>query len=146
MARASTIPVLVASRAFVEPQNFLLAFDGGKSAMKAVEHLARSKAFSGLEARILTVGIDSTGASRAIEGAAATLKSAGFDVSHEITEGTPDQVISTRVHVAGRPETEGGADMLVMGAYGHSRIRSLIIGSTTTEMIRACQVPLLLVR
>lgn len=146
VARASTIPVLVASRAFVEPQNFLLAFDGGKSAMKAVEHLARSKAFSGLEARILTVGIDSTGASRAIEGAAATLKSAGFDVSHEITEGTPDQVISTRVHVAGRPETEGGADMLVMGAYGHSRIRSLIIGSTTTEMIRACQVPLLLVR
>jgi nucleotide-binding universal stress UspA family protein len=32
-------------------------------------------------------------------------------------------------------------DMLVMGAYGHSRIRSLIIGSTTTQMIRSCKVP-----
>jgi nucleotide-binding universal stress UspA family protein len=36
--------------------------------------------------------------------------------------------------------------MVVMGAYGHSRIRTLIIGSTTTEMIRSCKVPIVLVR
>ena len=36
--------------------------------------------------------------------------------------------------------------MLVMGAYGRSRIRSLIIGSTTTEMIRSCKVPVVLMR
>ena len=36
--------------------------------------------------------------------------------------------------------------MVLMGAYGHSRIRSLIIGSTTTEMIRSCKVPVVLVR
>jgi nucleotide-binding universal stress UspA family protein len=36
--------------------------------------------------------------------------------------------------------------MVVMGAYGHSRIRSLIIGSTTTEMVRSCKVPVVLVR
>ena len=39
-----------------------------------------------------------------------------------------------------------GIDLLVMGAYGHSRVRSLIIGSTTTEMIRACKIPVLLFR
>jgi len=33
-----------------------------------------------------------------------------------------------------------------MGAYGHSRVRSLIIGSTTTEMIRSCRVPILIMR
>ena len=38
------------------------------------------------------------------------------------------------------------ANLVVMGAYGHSRIRSLIIGSTTTAMIRSCKVPVLLVR
>ncbi|WP_372803402.1 universal stress protein, partial [Paracoccus seriniphilus] len=37
-----------------------------------------------------------------------------------------------------------GFDMLVMGAYGHSRIRSLVIGSTTTEMVRSCKVPVLM--
>ena len=36
--------------------------------------------------------------------------------------------------------------LLVMGAYGHSRIRSLVIGSTTTEMVRSCKVPVLLFR
>jgi nucleotide-binding universal stress UspA family protein len=33
-----------------------------------------------------------------------------------------------------------------MGAYGHSRIRQLLIGSTTTAMIRHSTVPLLLLR
>ena len=144
VVRSSMIPVLVASRAFVEPKSFLLAFDGGKTAMKAVNHLAEAKTFVGLEARIISAGSDGT--KHAIEGAAATLKSAGFEVSHEITEGTPTEVIAQRIHVAGQDANPDGADMLVMGAYGHSRIRRLIIGSTTTEMIRTCQVPLLLVR
>lgn len=146
VVRASAIPVLVASRAFTEPKSFLLAFDGGKSAVKAVDHLATAKTFTGLEARIISAGNDSANATRAIEGAAATLKNAGFEVSHEIVEGTPTEVFATRIHVAGQDANPDGADMLVMGAYGHSRIRNLIIGSTTTEMIRTCQVPLLLVR
>ena len=37
-------------------------------------------------------------------------------------------------------------DLLLMGAYGHNRIRRLIIGSSTTEMLRGCQVPSILFR
>ena len=37
-------------------------------------------------------------------------------------------------------------DLVAMGAYGHSRIRQLIVGSTTTTIIRSCLVPILLVR
>jgi nucleotide-binding universal stress UspA family protein len=33
-----------------------------------------------------------------------------------------------------------------MGAYGHSRIRNLVIGSTTTSMIRNCRIPVMLFR
>ena len=47
------------------------------------------------------------------------------------------------VRCVGHPE---GFGLLVMGAYGHSRIRSLIIGSTTTAMVRAVKVPVLLYR
>ncbi len=39
-----------------------------------------------------------------------------------------------------------GAHMLVMGAYGHSPLRAMIVGSTTTEMVRSCSVPVLLFR
>ena len=55
--------------------------------------------------------------------------------------------------VRGEPETalpqiiaDEEFDLLVMGAYGHSRIRSLMIGSTTTQMIRSCKVPVVLYR
>ncbi len=33
-----------------------------------------------------------------------------------------------------------------MGAYGHSRIRNLVIGSTTSAMVRRCKIPVLLIR
>lgn len=37
-------------------------------------------------------------------------------------------------------------DLLLMGAYGHSRIRHLLVGSTTTEMIRHASMPVLILR
>ena len=53
--------------------------------------------------------------------------------------GQADQVITKAVE-------EHDIDLLVMGAYGHSRIRNLIIGSTTSEMVRSCKIPVVLVR
>jgi nucleotide-binding universal stress UspA family protein len=41
---------------------------------------------------------------------------------------------------------ELGADLLVMGAYGHSRLRENILGGTTREMLEQTVVPLLLSR
>ena len=78
-------------------------------------------------------------ARRALDGAAASLREAGYEVTAEIAPGQPDEVIAERIK-------DGAADVLIMGAYGHSRIRNLIIGSTTTEMVRGCQIPLLLFR
>ena len=39
-----------------------------------------------------------------------------------------------------------GAALLVMGAYGHSRIRQLIVGSTTTTLLRVSELPVLILR
>lgn len=36
------------------------------------------------------------------------------------------------------------ADMLVMGAYGHSRLREAIFGGATRDMMEGCEVPLFL--
>jgi nucleotide-binding universal stress UspA family protein len=36
--------------------------------------------------------------------------------------------------------------ILVMGAYGHSALRTLIFGSTTTTVLRTVRAPVLLVR
>ena len=37
-------------------------------------------------------------------------------------------------------------DLLVMGAYGHSRLQEMILGSTTVRVMRSTQCPILLSR
>jgi len=139
IVRSSAKPVFVASRAFTPIERFLVAYDGGVSSMKAVDHIARSQLFAGLECRLLMVGHDTTDNRRQVEGAKALLEGAGYTVSADVVPGQPDTVISEIV----RDEKIG---LLVMGAYGHSRIRSLVIGSTTTEMVRSCKIPVMLFR
>jgi len=36
------------------------------------------------------------------------------------------------------------ADLLVMGAYGHSRLREFVLGGATREMLRDPRLPVLL--
>ncbi len=139
VVRSSHKPVLVTARAFRPIESFLIAYDGGTSAMKAVDHIARSDLFAGLECRLLGVGAETAETRRRLADAEALLTAGGYRVSADILPGQPDRVIADAV------EAEG-IDLLVMGAYGHSRIRNLIIGSTTTEMIRSCRIPVMLFR
>lgn len=139
IVRASHKPVMVASRAFKPIEKLLIAYDGSASAMRAVDHIARNPLYAGLAMRIVTVGAQTPAASKALDDAAAMLKAAGIDAETQITSGQPDVVLSKMVEV-------DGFNMLIMGAYGHSRIRSLIIGSTTTAMVRSCKVPVVMVR
>lgn len=139
VVRASHKPVFVAARAFKPIEKVLVAYDGGASSMKAVDAISRSPLFAGLTVKLLMVGTDNTEARNRLAEAEAVLRGAGVAVQGEVVAGQPETVISERV------ESENFG-LLVMGAYGHSRIRSLIIGSTTTEMLRSCKIPVMLFR
>lgn len=139
VVRISHKPVLVASRAFRPVGKVLIAFDGGASAQKAVDYMATSPLYRDLTLELAMVGGPDPERQRKIEAAATTLRDAGLDASARRVEGQPETALARLVE-------DDGFDMLVMGAYGHSRIRSLMIGSTTTQMIQSCKVPLLLFR
>jgi nucleotide-binding universal stress UspA family protein len=139
IVRASHRPILVASRAFRPISKVLVAYDGGPSAMRAVDHIARSPLFRGLEVTVATVGSASDTVRKGLDDAGAMLAAAGLKAGTEILSGQPEKALGELVETA-------PYDLLVMGAYGHSRIRSLIIGSTTTAMLRSCKVPVVLVR
>lgn len=139
IVRASHKPVFVASRAFRPIARVLVAYDGGASAMKAVDHIARSPLFQGLAVTVATVGTATPDVAKGLADAKAMLKAAGIEAETEVIPGQPETAL-------GKLVDEAQFDMLVMGAYGHSRIRSLIIGSTTTAMIRSCKVPVVLMR
>ena len=95
--------------------------------------------YAGLACRLLIVGPRSEETATQLGKAKAILAAGGYDVEADIAQGQPETVISDAV------ESEA-IDLLVMGAYGHSRIRNLIIGSTTTEMVRLCKIPVVLYR
>ncbi|MDP2409200.1 MAG: universal stress protein [Pseudolabrys sp.] len=139
VVRATHHPVLVASRAFRPIKRMLIAFDGGPSAGKAVEHVVASPLFAGLEVHLVMAGSETADGRRKIDGAAARIAAAGMTVHAAIEAGAAEAVIADKV-------VRDEIDLLVMGAYGHSRIRSLVIGSTTTEMLRLCKVPVILFR
>lgn len=46
--------------------------------------------------------------------------------------------------VLARHVTDQNADLLVMGAYGHSRFREAILGGATRHMLEQCKVPVLM--
>lgn len=139
IARASTKPVMVASRAFNPVKRFLVAFDGGASIMKAINHIALGKLFPGLPCTMISVGKETPEMRGKLETAAGILRNAGYAVDALIEDGEPEDVIAAHAKAE-------HIDLLVMGAYGHSRVRNFIIGSTTTEMIRSVTIPVMLFR
>lgn len=139
VVRSSHRPVLVASRAFQPVRRILVAFDGGPSVIKAVGEIARSKVFADLDCELLNVGSETSQPGLQMKTSASLLRDAGYTVETRFESGQPEAVIARAI------ETDA-CDLMIMGAFGHSRIRNLIIGSTTTEMIRSCKVPLLLFR
>jgi nucleotide-binding universal stress UspA family protein len=139
VVRSAKIPVLVAAREFKPVNRFLLAFDGGPSSLKAVHHAATNPLLQGIECHLVMCGKSDHEHALALEHAATGLRGAGFTVIADLLPGDPDEAIAHEVK-----QREAG--LLVMGAYGHSRVRQFILGSTTTHLIRTCHVPVMLFR
>ena len=138
VVRGSVRPVLVAPRVFMPIARAVVAFDGGASAVRALDHVLESAAFDGVGITVAVVG--APGAQRDERVAAARARLAGrTDAEVKALEGEVEAALKGELR-------QGQGDLLVMGAYGHSRIRELIVGSTTTTMIRTGKVPVLLFR
>lgn len=138
VVRQSIRPVLVASRAFTEPSNVLVAFDGGASARKAVGFVATSPLFAQTRIHVVMAGREDNAHATHLNWARDLL--ATRETAHvSLIDGKPEDVIAGQIAAT-------GAQMLVMGAYGHSPLRTMIVGSTTTGMVRSCTIPVLLFR
>lgn len=133
-------PVMVMDAVpFVPPTHFVVAYDGSATADRAVQAVARSPLLRGMPAELVMVGECPARLQERLRAAQTLLADAGFTVTTRTLPGLPEEVIP--------PLLEGlGDTLLVLGAYGHSRIRQLIVGSTTTTLLRLCSAPVLVLR
>ncbi|MEZ5646475.1 MAG: universal stress protein [Burkholderiaceae bacterium] len=132
-------PVLAVTDRFAPPRRVLIAFDGSSITRTAVDMVAASPLFTGLPVYVLMVGKASADAPRQLEWARSRLDKAGFGVVAEVQSGDLETVV-------GQAIARHGIDMLVMGAYTHSPLRGLLLGSKTTDLLRSVTVPTLLLR
>lgn len=132
--------VLVAtSEAFVAPRRVVLAFDGSAGARRAVTGLARHPLAVGLPVCVAMVAPDTPAALRQLESAQQILEAAGASVEIEFAGGDPQRVLPALVKAQ-------APSLLVMGAFGHSRLRQFVLGSTTATLLRMSDVPVLILR
>jgi nucleotide-binding universal stress UspA family protein len=139
VVRALHRPILVVPQEFKSPSRFLVAFDASMTTRKGIDMIASSPLFHGLEAHIVMVSNENAAARMQLDWAVSALAKAGFSTSAAIVHGDPESALTDYIH-------SKHIDILVMGAYGHSRIRQLLVGSTTTTMIRTSMIPVLLLR
>ena len=132
-------PVLVAVADYGEPKRFVIAFDGSPTGRKMVETVAGSPLLRGLRCDVVMAGESTTEVQSQLAWARTSLLAAGFDVQASVEAGEPEAALPNYIKVF-------SVDLLVMGAYGHSRIRQLIVGSTTTSLLRTSPVPVLVLR
>ena len=140
IVRSSNKPCLVTPREYRPINKVLLAYDGGKSAAKALNYLTRYPFIQDLELHIITVATrDREIARQRLQTAQETAVAASLKPICQLLEGEPEVQMEKYVN-------SQNIDFLIMGAYGHSRIRHLVIGSTTAQMLRSSHIPVLLFR
>ncbi len=132
-------PILLTQQHYKTPQRIMLAFDGSATAQKSLQMLAASPLCRGLPLHLVMAGPETDTSRAELDSAAQLMRSAGFDTKTAIVAGEPELVLH-------QYQQEHVIDLLVMGAYGHSRIRQFIVGSTTTAMICKAKCSLLILR
>lgn len=128
-------PLLVVPRGFSEVRRVLVAFEGSDNGRRRLDWVARSPLFAGLDVRLVTVGEES--ARPALDWALARLAEAGVKAVGRVVQGDPQEMICLHAEAV-------RADLLVMGAYGRSRLHQLLMGSTTSMVLQASRIPVLL--
>jgi nucleotide-binding universal stress UspA family protein len=137
VVRRATRPVLVTAIATPGRGRFMVAYDGSHHAKRALQAAAAICADWQVPLDLLVVREKK--AEALVEEAQAYLQAHGTAVNYVTRTGDPSEIIV-------RYARECHADLLIMGAYGHTKVRELVVGSTTAYAINHAPCPLLLAR
>ncbi len=137
--RAVRTPILVTVGEFTAPESYMIAYDGSSTADEALAKFSESALLKNLPAHIVMVASETTEHLQQLKSAKDTLVSSGRNVIATLVEGSVQDALSLY-------REQNNIDLMVMGAYGHSRLREFFVGSQTSKMISRSPIPLLLLR
>ncbi len=142
VVRQTHKPVLITPSEFRPFTKMLIAYDGSSFADKALRSGAEIAQPMKLPVTVVCVADKKDGASEPLSKAKTFLGNYKLTVNTVAKEGTD--------HAKGILELcndeDEKFDLLVMGAYGHSKLQEMILGSTTVRVMRSTNCPILLCR
>ncbi|MCL1140021.1 universal stress protein [Shewanella pneumatophori] len=130
--------ILVVNEQFNWPRAYMIAFDGSEASSNLIEKILNTQLLTGLECHLVMVHADAVKTS-AFTNAAARLMQAGLPVTQRVLTGNVDAALLNY-------QQQQQLDLIVMGAYSHTRLRQYFVGSNTTQVLATSVVPVLLIR
>jgi nucleotide-binding universal stress UspA family protein len=133
------VPARKAAKATLD--HALIAWNGSRESARAMAE-ALPYLHQAQSVTVVVVDDEPPVEQRATEGASAVdhLKQHGIDAVLHRAQARKGDVGATLIALAKRRE----ADLIVMGGYGHSRLREWLLGGTTYELLHQAHVPLLI--
>lgn len=139
VVRRSGKPVLVTPEQFREIKTMALAYDGSAPADNALNLAAGLSQQAGWPLSVVIITDDEAFGAKLSQKARELLAPLAVDSAVIVRKGKEDKELLRFIR-------EGSTDLLVMGAYGHNRLREVLLGSTTSSVIRKSTIPVLLTR
>lgn len=139
VSRQVNKPILIVSKEFKPFTKILAAYDGSPTANKALGLAGYFANKLALPVIVLTVSNKEEEAKQILDEGVKYVSSYDVKVESKQVKGTPHQMICEFAH-------DNGVDLIIMGAYGGSRIKEAILGSTTESVMRKSRVPVLLAK
>ncbi|MFH1282809.1 MAG: universal stress protein [bacterium] len=137
VVRKTTKPILITTEKMFPVTNVLLAYDGSPATKNALKYTAELVKELKLKLNIIASFDSKTQGNRILQEALNYFKSYKIKPKAFLESGTPAEDIINKIKVV-------KANFCIMGFHGHNRIRELILGSTTEEVIRKISIPALL--
>ena len=123
-------------------ENVLVAWDGGREASRAIADalplLERAK-------QVMVVAVDSGSNAHAVDTQATARLTAYLHANGVAASISHDD--ATEISIGERLLSRAadlGSDLIVMGGYGHARLREFVLGGATRTMLESMTVPVLM--
>jgi nucleotide-binding universal stress UspA family protein len=132
-------PVMVTPEKFHEIESMGIAYDGSTPAKKALKLSLEISDQAAWPLTVVIITADAKKADKLCTEAEELATRYGADCEMIVLRGKESEEILKFIR-------EGSVELMVMGAYGHNRLRELFLGSTTSNVIRKSSIPVLLTK
>lgn len=139
VVRRSGKPVLVTPETYLDIESMAIAYDGSAPADNALQLAGELSQAAAWPLTVVIITEDQTLGANLSRKADDLLAQRRIDRTTIILPGKEDKTLLEFIR-------EGSVELLVMGAFGHNRLQELLLGSTTSTVIRKSTIPVLLTR